>query len=116
MATNQQVEFDDRAFRRELPKALDRITLRTEGDLSRLGFMVQNAARVRCPVATGRLRSSIQSTSGRDSRGPFVDVGTNVVYAPHVEYGTQHMAAQPYMRPALLDAADQWAQLARAHS
>lgn len=27
-------------------------------------------------------------------------VGTNVEYAPYVEFGTYKMAAQPYMRPA----------------
>lgn len=28
-------------------------------------------------------------------------IGTNVEYAPHVEFGTSKAAAQPYLRPAL---------------
>lgn len=28
-------------------------------------------------------------------------VGTNVEYAPYVEYGTRRMGAQPYLRPAM---------------
>ena len=28
-------------------------------------------------------------------------VGTNVAYAPHVEFGTVRQSAQPFLRPAL---------------
>jgi HK97 gp10 family phage protein len=111
-----EVIIDDAAFRRALPAAMDRVVLRTVADLSRLGLMVQNEARLRCRVDTGRLRSSIQHTPGRDARGPYVDVGTNVEYATFVEYGTSRMAPQPYMRPALLAAAGAWAELARART
>lgn len=31
-------------------------------------------------------------------------VGTNVEYSVHVEYGTEDMAAQPYLRPAVREA------------
>lgn len=105
------VDLDDAAFRRALPGALAQIKLRSEGDLQRLGIIVQNEARKLAPVDTGRLRASIQHVMGRDGRGPYVDVGTNVEYAPHVEYGTQNSAAQPFMRPALLLAARQWSAL-----
>lgn len=51
---------------------------------------------------TGRLRASIRwHLPGSDDRGMFVDVGSNVVYAPFVEQGTSRMAARPYLRPAL---------------
>lgn len=53
-------------------------------------------------VRTGRLRASIRwSIPGSDDRGAFVDIGSNVVYAPFVELGTSRMAARPYLRPAL---------------
>lgn len=107
------VDLDDAAFRAALPVALAAIRLRTEADLSRLGLIVQNEARKLCPVDTGRLRSSIQHQPGRDARGPYVDVGTNVEYAPFVEYGTSRTWAQPYMRPALLLASRRWVELAK---
>lgn len=52
-------------------------------------------------VDTGRLRGSIRVV---DMSGParvHVRVGTNVKYAPMLEYGTRRMAARPFMQPAL---------------
>lgn len=51
------------------------------------------------PVQTGFLRRSFimdivdQGLTGK--------VSSNVIYGPHVEYGTFTQAAQPYMRPSL---------------
>lgn len=59
---------------------------------------IRNDAVAAAPVDTGRLRQSI----GLQKRGEgHYRVGTNVEYAPYVEYGTRRMAAQPFMRPAL---------------
>lgn len=107
------VDYDDRAWKRALRRTIDRVELRTVADLQRLAIRVQNDARTMVPVDTGRLRASIQHVMGEDARGPYADVGTNVQYAPFVEYGTQRQAAQPYMRPALLYAGEWWAQMAR---
>lgn len=103
------IDMDDRAFLRALRQAADRMQLRSERDLLKLGYTVQNTARQLCPVDTGRLRASI-STSGlqRDARGAYIEVGTNVSYAPYVEFGTQRSPAQPYLRPALLHAMRRW--------
>jgi HK97 gp10 family phage protein len=54
-------------------------------------------ARGYTPVETGRLRDSIYSDEN--------EVGTDVEYAPFVEYGTVNMPAQPFLRPAA-DTAD----------
>ena len=48
-----------------------------------------------CPVDTGRLRSSIT----HKVEGLLGEVGTNVHYAPYVEFGTRKMKAQPYLKP-----------------
>lgn len=53
------------------------------------------------PVDTGRLRNSITASSHLlDGRlpGGEGEVGTNVEYAPYVEYGTRFQKPQPYMR------------------
>lgn len=64
----------------------------------------------RTPVDTGHLRASIshlaplgKSDEGGDRLAGFSPedsaiVGTNVEYAPYVEYGTRYQKAQPYMR------------------
>lgn len=49
------------------------------------------------PVDTGRLRQSINVQ--KIGEGHY-RVGTNVNYAPFVEFGTRYQAAQPFMRPA----------------
>jgi len=60
---------------------------------------VASAAKKLSPVGeTGNLRGSIiwkliGKTGAR--------VGTGVHYAPHVEFGTVKMGAQPYLRPAV---------------
>ncbi len=61
------------------------------------GFLVEGQAKANAPVRTGRLKNSINSRV----QGDVAIVGTNVEYATHVEYGTKHQKAQPYMRPAL---------------
>ncbi|HKU53714.1 MAG TPA: HK97-gp10 family putative phage morphogenesis protein, partial [Nitrospira sp.] len=68
----------------------------------KLGVNVQSSAKTKCPVDTGRLRSSIQTTPPREtSTGLAVRIGSNVNYARFVELGTRRMRAQPFLRPAL---------------
>lgn len=47
-------------------------------------LLVENEAKQRCPVGTGELRNSI-THEVEDNEGV---VGTNIFYAPYVEYGT----------------------------
>jgi len=60
-------------------------------------ILVEGEATVRTPVDTGNLRSSLTHSVDNDS----ARVGTNVEYAPYVEYGTENMPAQAYLEPAL---------------
>ena len=57
---------------------------------------VENEAKKNCPVDDGQLRQSIT----HEIEGNEAWVGTNVFYAPYVEYGTRFMEAQPYLKPA----------------
>lgn len=52
-------------------------------------------------VITGRLRASITWALGEDEISPYVDIGSNVHYAPFVELGTSRAPAYPFLRPAL---------------
>lgn len=99
------IDVDDRDFIRGLERAVSKIKATSAQDLLRFGLGVQNRARELCPVDTGRLRSSIHSTPGHDAQGPFVEIGTNVVYALPVEFGTSKAPAQPFLRPGLAEEA-----------
>lgn len=82
----------------------------------KFGLRVLRRAKRLAPVDTGRLRSSIHIVDNTGVLVPpdgdstvlkepteegAVRIGTNVRYAPYIEFGTRHMAAQPFLRPAL---------------
>jgi HK97 gp10 family phage protein len=70
--------------------------------VARSGLKVERTAKENCPVDTGRLRSSINTTvKGQNSDYITATVGTDVEYAGYVEYGSSKAAAQPYLKPAL---------------
>jgi HK97 gp10 family phage protein len=53
------------------------------------GLRVERDAKILAPVDTGRLRASITHRLEHDANGqPVVFVGTNVKYAPFIEFGT----------------------------
>lgn len=64
------------------------------------GHRIEYESKKRVPVDTGRLRSSLTTAEDRKSDEFKVRVGTNVEYAPYVEFGTRKMRAQPYLLPA----------------
>lgn len=94
---------------KELARRATRMTTRIKRDLSKPGTgrtYGRRRHRASAPgqapaVDTGRLRASIANELGRDGRGLFARIGTNVDYAPHLELGTSKMAARPFLRPAL---------------
>ncbi|WP_334111256.1 HK97-gp10 family putative phage morphogenesis protein [Thermodesulfitimonas autotrophica] len=76
-----------------------------EKALVRAGLLVERDAKKLCPVDTGRLRTSISHRlTGAGTKNPAVEVGTNVEYAPYVEFGTR-----PHYPPPR--ALRRWAQL-----
>ncbi|GGS81994.1 HK97 gp10 family phage protein [Streptomyces griseoviridis] len=62
---------------------------------------VQNEARRRVPVKTGRLRSSIVSRAEGSGRSVGYVIGTNVVYAAAIEYGLDEFDIFPKKKKAL---------------
>ena len=60
-------------------------------------------AKEQVPVDTGNLRSTIEIRLKKTVfAGIQARIGTDrTTYAIHVEYGTQKMRAQPYIRPAM---------------
>lgn len=81
------------------PEALQKVLL---AHVQKIAVAVQGYALSVVPQDTGTLGRSIQvSPNVGTGAKPEVRVGTDVFYAPFVEYGTKHMAAQPYLGPAL---------------
>ena len=77
------------------------------GLLEKIGLLVEGKAKELCPVDTGKLRSSIGNRVVPEELA--VKIGTNVPYAPYVEYmyplespGPGRETGQmPFLRPAI---------------
>lgn len=101
-------EFDSKAFNAGLDRALKSIGTQLPAVLDTVGRKVVNATKLRAPVDTGRLRASYVWSPGRDTLGPFVEIGTPVKYAPDQEFGTKYQSGTPHFRPGLLTAVQAW--------
>ncbi len=73
-------------------------------DILRRTLRVTAEAKRRCPVATGRLRSSIRYTMRSTVGGPVGVVGSDVSYATYQEDGTRFMEGRHFLRDALASA------------
>lgn len=58
-------------------------------------------------VRTGALRNSIGHATDSDS----AYVGSNIEYAPYVEYGTSKMGARPFIKPAVENYKDEYKEI-----
>ena len=114
--------------RQTLPRAMQRI-----------GLTMQDVAQTRVPVDTGHLKASITHEETNQGLVYRAAVGSNVEYAPYVEYGTGDTGAQspggqwygdhpsgvthtagwpgqrsqPYLRPAVYDLSDTYVEMIR---
>lgn len=62
---------------------------------------IEGKAKRYTPVDTGRLRSSLTSVVSSDGEGLYAMVGTDVEYAPYVEFGTYRTRPQSFLRRAI---------------
>jgi HK97 gp10 family phage protein len=106
MGKRNQLAIIDIDFRKidGLQKALKKMPHLITEELGKavleLVLLVEEVAKRHCPVDTGNLRSSITPVIESWAAGY---VGTNVEYAPYVEYGTRRTPAQPFLEPAFLE-------------
>lgn len=64
--------------------------------------IVETSAKSKVRVKTGNLKNSIEEKNrSLTSTTISIDIGTDVDYAAHQEYGTRKLSAQPFLRPAL---------------
>lgn len=76
----------------------DKLTKKEEMALKAIGLFVEGEAKLRSPVDTGNLRSSIDHKVQDTS----VAIGTNTEYAIFQEKGSRFQPAQPYLEPSVM--------------
>lgn len=81
-----------------LPEISAAIRPAVVAEVKRATFDVEARSKALVPVKTGTLRRSIHSVF--ENGGLTGIVGPSVLYGKFVEFGTRHMGARPYMRPA----------------
>ena len=83
--------------------ALEAIIRQTKGDirgsLDVIGQQWVSEIAGRAPVRTGTLRRSYTYEVGSGKGGTYVEVSSNVVYAPYQEFGTSRIVGTPHVRP-----------------
>ena len=93
----------------KLDRKIDRVK-KVLGDgklLTKMALLVERRAKTNATkrpgprVQTDRLRSSIATQLDSASFKRWARVGTNVEYAPFLEFGTSRMQAYPFLNPAL---------------
>ena len=77
--------------------------------LETCGLVAEGYAKKLAPVDTGNLRNSI--THNVDEEEPAAYIGTNVEYAPYVCLGTMHTKAQPFLKPAVVEHANEYRKI-----
>ena len=104
-------------------RRLDAIMKRVPGSAAevnkRVGFLIEGHAKSKSPVDTGANKSSIYTaTKDQDNyvpregshplpkpAGNVVHVGPSMEYSFFLEFGTRHMAARPFLMPAVEEVA-----------
>lgn len=95
------VQINTRQYERGLRRYVGRMSDDVARAVERTRLDVQNEARRRAPVDTGRLRSSIVSRAEGSGREVGYVIGSNVNYAAAVEYGTSPHVIKPKNKRAL---------------
>lgn len=72
-------------------------------NLEKSGIIIANNVKLRSPVDKGRLRSSYGYEVEETPDGGVVQVGTNVTYSVHQEFGTRYQSGTPHLRPGTND-------------
>lgn len=85
---------------RTLTDAVPGARLRAHQAVRKAAFEVERGAKKRARVKTGALRNSINSTFEESYNDFVAEVGPEVHYGVHLEFGTERMAPRPFLRPA----------------
>lgn len=87
-----------RVTQNNFPAIVAGMEANAERIVAKAALDIEAHAKTRAPVDTGTLKNSIQATRIGDAHWR-VTVGAD--YGLYVEWGTVHMAAQPFFQPAI---------------
>lgn len=90
----------DQALNAAIGRALEAVGLQAEG------YAKMDLDKDPRRIDTGNLRNSITHTTNIQEQEVYI--GTNVEYAPYVEYGTVKMAPHPFLQNAVEGFADEY--------
>lgn len=96
------VRFDDSDYVGRLNRKLAKLKDVHESDVKAAGIEAVNQAKNFAAVDTGFMRNNLYWKEGRDERGYVLTIYCRASYWRFVEFGTRFMAAQPFVRPALV--------------
>lgn len=69
-------------------------------EIVKTAYKIERDAKMVVPVDTGDLRKSIETDVTGSGTKTSAEVGTDVEYSKHVEFGTSRQYAQPYLIPS----------------
>ena len=72
-------------------------------EITETAYKIERDAKLTVPVDTGDLRKSIETEIKGTGSSTSAEVGTDVEYSEHVEFGTSRQYAQPYLIPSFND-------------
>lgn len=93
-----------------IPRIVKAMEAKAGAIVAKTALDIQAGAQRRAPVDTGTLRASIQA---KRINATTWEVYVGVDYGIYLEFGTRHMAARPYLRPAVAEVADQFRKAMR---
>lgn len=91
-------------------KVLELLNQKKKLALLAVGAAAEGHAKAITPVDTGRLRNSISHAADNDA----AYIGTNVEYAPYVEFGTVHNKAHHMLKRAATEHGAEYAAIVKA--
>lgn len=108
-----KIEVDDREILEKFKQIANDVPKAAEDMIANVGAVALTEARNNVPVDTGALKGSITlEVEGGDN--PVATVGSNLEYAPYVEYGTSSHTPQPFMEPAKKIAESKMSEIMKA--
>lgn len=87
-----------RIVENKFPQIIAGMEAKAEAIVAKTALDLEAHAKGRAPVDTGTLKNSIQAMRVGDAHWRVV---VGVDYGMYVEWGTVHMAAQPFFQPAI---------------
>jgi HK97 gp10 family phage protein len=89
------------ASRRKLEKIIRAEQASGAAALALIGQQAVTEVQRRAPLDTGRLRRSYSWEVGSERGRSYVEVGSNIEYAPDQEFGTSSQTGKPHLRPGI---------------